>query len=220
MFFTHAGASDTTITLDAVHLALLAAYDLAYCYIASSPMLVFHAGRFLLKPAEKCRHCCVKIIIIVVFVICIISAMLVVLATLHKIGFNNLGWVAYIPAALIWLFQWGVLWYTIKDSDGIYDFYKDLDKCRGENRVKNGEIVDSYRHLREHGNALSIVLLEIVLGAALTRVSSVANGSPDETKLSLLAVMLAVWIAPGALVWLIGALIELRFGVDSGEPKS
>jgi len=32
--------------------------------------------------------------------------------------------------------------------------------------------------------------------------------------------MLAVWIAPGALVWLIGALIELRFGVDSGEPKS
>jgi hypothetical protein len=37
-----------TIRLDGAHLTLLAANGLAYCYVASSPLLVFHAGRFLL----------------------------------------------------------------------------------------------------------------------------------------------------------------------------
>jgi len=37
-----------SIKLDSVQLTLLAAYGLVYCYIASAPILVFHAGRFLL----------------------------------------------------------------------------------------------------------------------------------------------------------------------------
>jgi hypothetical protein len=121
--------------------------------------------------------------------------------------------------------QWNVVKRRIKDafltnkdpqkpSSTLYQFYKDLAGRRGTDQAKRGGIVDSYRHLREHGNALSIVLLEIVLGATLIQVSSAVDGGTDGTKLSLLAAVLAVWIAPGALVWLIGTLIELRFSKD------
>ena len=48
----------------------------------------------------------------------------------------------------------------------------------------------------------------------MIQVSSAVDGGTDGTKLSLLAAVLAVWIAPGALVWLIGTLIELRFSKD------
>jgi hypothetical protein len=37
-----------SLQLDAARLTLLAAYGLVFCYVSSAPILVFHAGRFLL----------------------------------------------------------------------------------------------------------------------------------------------------------------------------
>jgi hypothetical protein len=111
-----------------------------------------------------------------------------------------------------------VVWRTFKHAGRLYSFYKDLAERRGTSKAKSGEIVDSYRHLREHGNALSIVVLEIVLGAALIRAGSAVDGAWEGTKLSLLAVLLAVWVLPGALVWLVGSIIELRFSEDRDCP--
>jgi hypothetical protein len=216
------------MTLDWPHLILLAAYGLAYCYIASSPFLVFHAGRFLLKRCNDVAS--LKSFARWSFVIILAIALLFTVVCLvlfwcrHKGSEDLWRWPACLPAVWIWLLQWRVVKRTIKEacttSEGqnvVYRFYKELAKRRGTDEARRGGIVDSYRHLREHGNALSIVVLEIVLGAALMSVASVAS---DDTKLPLLASVLAVWLAPGALVWLVGAFIELRFSEDSDGPES
>ena len=58
--------------------------------------------------------------------------------------------------------------------------------------------VESYRHLREHGNAFFIALLELLLGVALFY-SPVPWG-----------VILMLWIFPTAGVWLFGTLLDNR----------
>jgi hypothetical protein len=218
--------------LDWPHLTLLAAYGLAYCYIASSPFLVFHAGRFLLESGDDVKS--LKRSLLrwsVALILAVPAAFILVWAALflyRRNGFVVLGeflswWAPCFSAPLVWLLQWPVVWRTIKDArltnkdpekanSKVYRFYRDLAKRRGTDEAERGGIVDSYRHLREHGNALSIVVLEIVLGAALIRVASVAS---DDTKLPLLALVLAVWVLPGALVWFVGTLIELRFSEDA-----
>jgi hypothetical protein len=67
------------------------------------------------------------------------------------------------------------------------------------NADKIGEqYVESYRHLREHGNAFFIVFLELLLGTALFY-------SPFPW-----VALLALWIFPAAGVWLFGTLLENR----------
>jgi hypothetical protein len=137
----------------------------------------------------------------------------------HHEGFRPLGnglkWAAGF-AAWICLFQLVVVVLVIWEArrikgNAFYQFYKDLAERRGASKFKNGEIVESYRHLKEHGNALSIVVLEILLGIVLIRGASFVG---NEHELLFLALVVAVWVLPGALVWLIGTLIELRFSED------
>jgi hypothetical protein len=215
---------NTDVKLDWPHLTLLAAYGLAYCYIASSPFLVFHVGRFLLKccndatsPKSFARRPFVSRLAVAVSLVLLVYIALVLY---HWEGFKPLGsglkWAAGF-AAWICLFQpvvvARVIWEAHRIKGGaFYRFYKDLAKRRGTKNAKDSGIVDTYRHLREHGNALGIVFLEILLGIVLIRGASLVR---EQYELLFLALVLAVWVLPGALVWVIGSYLELRFSEDA-----
>src|SRR5271157_3260791 len=47
--------ASNAISLETPRLILLAVYGSIYCYIASAPILVFHASRFLLNPEASKR---------------------------------------------------------------------------------------------------------------------------------------------------------------------
>jgi hypothetical protein len=63
------------------------------------------------------------------------------------------------------------------------------------------EYVTSYRHLREHGNAVLIVLLEGVL--AITLLSA-----PSEEGA---VYVIGIWLIPAAFTWFLGTMLESRF---------
>ncbi|MBE3650927.1 hypothetical protein [Paenibacillus polymyxa] len=120
-----------------VHLWLYGFLGLAYCYIASGPILLLHAVR---------------------------------------------GWV-------------------FKTDRGIYKYYNQLAEHRAK-REKNDaikEYVESYKHLREHGNAFFIVLMEIILGVLLFWFPKI-----------IIISVIGIWVVAGALVWFIGTYLERK----------
>jgi hypothetical protein len=50
--------------IDGPLLALLAGYGLAYCYIASAPILVLHAGRFLLDISQGTKASLRRVLVV------------------------------------------------------------------------------------------------------------------------------------------------------------
>ncbi len=77
-------------------------------------------------------------------------------------------------------------------------FYKKLHNAR-----KNPEIApSSYRHLREHGNAFFIVILELGFLAIILSWIKLFGSS------LYWPLLLAVWIAPGAAVYFVGHVLE------------
>ena len=85
----------------------------------------------------------------------------------------------------------------------IHKFYQNLVQQRRVTKDRGIDYVDSYRHLREHGNAVSIVLLEVALGFILASMT---------TNTELL-VALIVWLLPAAYTWTLGTLLE-KFMVE------
>jgi hypothetical protein len=60
------------------------------------------------------------------------------------------------------------------------------------------EYVESYRDLREHGNAFESILLEIILLLTLC----VFNAN--------FILVLALWISPAVVCWIIGTRLEYK----------
>jgi hypothetical protein len=96
----------------------------------------------------------------------------------------------------------------------LFLFYKNLAAKRA---AAQGGIVDSYRHLREHGNAFGIVFFEIMLALfifAATIYTSFATPKHQpinyETASALICVLVC-WITPASLMWLIACIIERDF---------
>ncbi len=84
--------------------------------------------------------------------------------------------------------------------------YQQTDKGLAAERAKRqdgtskyDEFIESYKHLREHGNAFFILLMELVLALVLFSV--------EKTHIALLMALL--WIAPACFVWFLGTYLEL-----------
>lgn len=143
--------------LESIHLWIFGFIGLAYCYIASGPILLFHAIRGLFyKSIEN-----------------------------------------PVPSTI-----------TKKSEVAkfkIYTFYKELSASRAkrirEETVKEEvkEYVESYKHLREHGNAFFIVLCELALGTILYF-----------SAWWVMISFLIIWILSGASVWFIGTYLEQK----------
>jgi hypothetical protein len=190
----------SAIKLDSVQLGLLATYGLVYCYIASAPILVLHAGRFLFARPGALKD----------WLGYLAGIFLVAAALSFFLSAKNIvHWVVGLGCSFVLILQYLVIIKTLFNSDAMFKFSSDLALRRQEAK---GGITDSYRHLREHGNSFFIVFLEAILGLALVGVasgsSSTAQTIPTHYWLILLSIL---WVFPAVLVWLVGTLFEQRF---------
>ena len=218
---------------NAESLPLLLGYGLAYCYLASAPILLFHATRFQMRPTN------VRLRRIVVFcLLAVIPAIAWFMPFMMQApGPLSLGVVTSIAIyliALLTICQFWSIYVGQKKSGEMWQFYLRLDRNR---RVKaNRELIDSYRHLREHGNAFAVVLLEMLLGLGIflaTKISVYPVGVISERSLKIASddsifsisevqvfALLLIWTLPAASVWAIGCYLEAEFANDKtiGEP--
>ena len=73
------------------------------------------------------------------------------------------------------------------------------------------EFVDTYRHMREHGNSAFIFVLELTLAATSYVVLKTHNTDAAPVQLSLLAILLGLWAMPAIFIHFVGQHIERRF---------
>lgn len=199
-------------TINGPLLALLAGYGLAYCYIASAPILVFHVGRFLLDINQNKKTSIGRKL--AVFAPPLLAALAFCLTR------SSTGSVPYfftmvfsLAAVIVWP-QYLAILVTLFKSKELFGFYRKLASKRNK---ATGNIIDSYKHMREHGNSFLIVVLEIVLAVILffagnfDFVTTGINSSSKELYVLPYIAIVLIWILPAALVWLVGTLFERQF---------
>lgn len=182
-----------------VNLLLLAAFGLAYCYIASAPMLTIHAARGQWDLVDMKLHP-----LRWAFRVACIAISAATLKSLFSISWKTMAFLNLLLFTIVLGLQLAFLieahWQKFR---GIHSFYKSLSEARGDDR-QSAEYVESYRHLREHANAYAIIILEFVLALALLAVS--------EHWQKVLVIFL--WIIPSAYCWLIPTVLEARFAAE------
>ena len=110
--------------------------------------------------------------------------------------------------------QYLAIFFTLFRTKELVQFYRKLASKR---EAAKGGLVDSYKHLREHGNSFSIVVLEIVLAIILFTAGNfevTVGGTVAATKATYVIPYIGIillWMLPAALVWLVGTLFEREF---------
>ncbi len=198
--------------IDGTLLVLLAGYGLAYCYIASAPILVFHVGRFLLDIGKNSKAPYWRVALLLLPPV-IATAVFFFTRSMSGVVLYFYSLVFALATLVLWP-QYIAIIATLLKSKELLIFYQKLANKRS---TAKGGIVDSYKHMREHGNSFSIVVLEIVLGIVLftagnfeTFSTGVVSSSKEIYVLPYVMIILA-WILPAASVWLVGTLFERQF---------
>lgn len=200
--------------IDFGHSLVLAAIGLAFCYVASAPVLVLHAlrGVFLSKYGDSTRIWSIKFgsVCIASFVVIIftfgISGYLLFDNVFPAKGANFFS-VFSISAFLIIVGLQLHLYIVslLSNKSYVFSYYKSLAAERAKRQdgtSKHDEFIESYKHLREHGNAFLILLMELALALVLFSV--------EKAHIALLMALL--WIAPACFVWFLGTYLELSIG--------
>lgn len=211
---------------------LLLGYGLLLCYIASVPILVLHATRFAIGQApslakvsrSKLGKRFVEWRWLLCSVFAAVAALLILKAVMGLAGnVETEGFLmsVILGAVLIALtVEYVAAFVMLVYNDRIYDGMKRLAQARGSSEDRGG-LIESYRHLREHGNSLFIVGLELVLGAALIgMVRIIENDATVQDKLFECTrwgvTLLTAWMLPGIAVWFLGNVVERRFADERG----
>lgn len=200
--------------IDFGHSLVLAAIGLAFCYISSAPVLVLHAlrGVFSSKCIDSTRIGCIN------FRLASIASIVVITLTFGISGYflfdslfptkgANFFSIFSISAFLIVVGLQLHLYVVslLSNKSYVFSYYKSLAVERAKRQdgtSKYDEFIESYKHLREHGNAFFILLMELVLALVLFSV--------EKTHIALLIALL--WIAPACFVWFLGTYLELSIG--------
>jgi len=198
--------------IDSPLLTLLAGYGLAYCYIASAPILVFHAGRFLLDVGQSKKTSIWRVLLIFLPPLVGTAAFFFSRTSTGPMLYF-LSSVFAFAAFVLWP-QYLTIFLTLFRTKELLQFY---EKLAGKRGTAEGGLVDSYKHLREHGNSFSIVVLEIVLAIILFAAGNfdvtigATVAATKDTHVLLYVGIILLWILPAALVWLVGTLFEREF---------
>ena len=191
----------------------LAALGFAFCYIASSPVLVFHTCRAyfrcptLWQRWEKFSK--VRQIFILIIAIIVTAGSIFICSNYPPILTTILIFLVFIPQIALLIYAW------IDRFEDIKIFYKKLAEKRAKptksepNKTESDtteksyqtEYTTSYRHLREHGNAMGIIVLEVILAYVLANLPSI----------SYALIVIVFWILPGVFAWIIGTALEFKF---------
>jgi len=171
----------------------------AYCYISSAPILVFHTCRAYFKDKNGGLNNMTKGITTLIYIL----ALVILSISLFTNCFNaSLRWILLFLVIITQslLILGGVFQYHIAN------FYIKLtaDRKKEKESSNRDNYIESYKHLREHGNAFSILISELALGFILV----------DLTKINHLITVVTLWILPAMYVWLIGTSLEFNIGND------
>lgn len=187
------------------HLILLAVYGLAYCYIASAPILILHAGRGLLfksptnpnpksgLPTRRFWRYAPPLLLTGIYLF---------YAKADKI----MGASAIFVFSFLVVFQIQLLVSIFKSSwQETIDYYSVVVKKRDE--LRGSSYIESYKHIQEHGNSFLIVAFEFYLAFPIfVFVSQPSVSSEDSIKHLLIIVFL--WVLPAATIWAFGNKLE------------
>ena len=178
------------------HLLVLIALGLAYCYIASAPILTIHSLRAQIEFDGKRCLSSSSAWLVAFFTVLIASAYLFLSLPLLSWRFFAIIFVCLILALQLTLFVEA----KRNGFDKITSYYWSLSTARASASPQVQEYVESYRHLREHGNAFAIIIFELGFAMAAIAVPS----------LSMLAILLLLWVIPAAAVWMVGTILEMK----------
>ncbi len=182
--------------MTAQSLAVLAALGLTYCYVVSAPILTMHSLRaeidFSLKKLWTINGALIALLS---------TAFGLVAYCVMKIDGSLFHGMSMIPVVMVLALQLVLIGSAARNRFArvtAYSFQTASERAVARPYV--AEYVESYRHLREHGNSFMLVILVILFTMATL---SLRN-------LQQVAILVFVWIAPAALTWLLGMLLESR----------
>ncbi len=190
-----------------MNLTSSAALGLAYCYIASAPMLTLHVTRAQLFKAAHDSGSGFKAVPGWLFKVLDFCGVLAVVAGIVV-------WIRAKPSPHSPMAVAGLLLFLLVMSlqivmlakarlnkfKVITDFYWKLSLRRANKAPNISEYKESYRHIREHGNACGIVILELALAGVASSVKEPVETVP----------ILVLWLLPAAYCWLFGTVLEER----------
>lgn len=190
-------------------IAALGTAGLAYCYIASAPILLMHGLRFRFSPKEQWWGWLIRApLILTTALLCVFAFYFGATkpSSLRSDLFRLL--LLYAPYGFIVLLQ--ILSLSCGKLDPVRRFYAALalQRARASHEAPVDEYVESYRHLREHGNAFLIILMEVILAAALYAA---------DTTIRFFTVAV-IWTLPATFSWFLGTWLE--FGIVPGKTDS
>jgi len=176
-------------------LIMLGTMGLAYCYIASAPILVLHGARAaLIGRTQKTVNRWL--------LISTVGILAITLAALYFATFEPVTTLSAAAIALTAVLQLVPLRFSSRKKAEIsHQFYRKLTNARAQNLMSNQEYKESYRHLREHGNAFLILFFEVILGVVLAGAASAAHA----------IIFLILWILPASFIWMHGTVLESRY---------
>lgn len=234
--------------LDAPTLTLLILYGNLYCYVASYPILCFHATRvtdfrqYAWLPRLTDGYISTALFGLGVIVVSL------ALTDVARVVVSFLLAAAFVLAQLVRIYasmqKPAIQGYKKRPTSLIYAFLVTLAMRRGvvnkktttttaaiqadpdtddepepqqttqieeESRWQR-EFIDSYRHMREHGNSGFIFTLELALAAACYGIVRLPRLDGPEV-LSVLGALLAMWSVPAVFVHLLGQHLERRYSI-------
>lgn len=190
-------------------LILLGIYGLAYTYFASAPVLVIHAIRRILlaKKAKSEDESQTTKPCLVLGILIFIGSLLLIFggAVIWQIGWLNVAILSLASAYL--LLQLILLACESRNASALLAHYKKLHTARESKCIET----DSYKHLREHGNAFLLVVHNVMLLGVVFAISQTFGA-----EWILLAIL---WIFPAAGVYMLGHKIEAEMIKDSDCEK-
>lgn len=246
--------------LDGSKLTLLILYGNLFCYIASYPVLGFHATRVLDFKNSKWP----TFLRADSYLLTVVLGVFVLLATLFTNGTLRY-WVAFTlvivfsslqiyricisintrvkvrglkePSSLMFGMAYaiskrrGIVEENIKnssengnvgecDSDEVKIEDEDTEKVEKIKLIRwRRELIDTYKHMREHGNTAFIFILEIILSGLCFCLVSVKGKSPIEL-ISSIGILFALWALPSFFIHMAGQHLERRFSLFDRRVKN
>jgi hypothetical protein len=178
-------------------------------YLASAPVLVCHFGRYLYlsKKYEKKRRVVAWVLLPVL--IGLIAFMLT------RAGLD--------PGLAIWASCAISMWVLVATlsamayyrRDELYQFYKQLSAKR--KLESNSEFIESYRTLREHGNAFYVIYWELLLALIAVAGLKLYNVTDFGGAVVFVLLVCFLWITPAIIAWSVAGHLETDFVDDNSK---
>ena len=94
----------------------------------------------------------------------------------------------------------------------IHDYYKALSIKRGESKT---DFVESYKTLREHGNAFYIIVWEVMLMFIIFALLEVRKITDVDDAFFVMLSAMVLWVLPAVFAWYVAGQIECDFIEDA-----